>query len=100
MQAVNQLSRPSGKIRSNSDYKLRKSAQPARSESVRHRYILALLVYLMLAAVTLSMSYFDSGFLLSETITALAVIGLLLALRLFSTEADGRSSEPKAEKVN
>lgn len=96
MQAVNQLSRPSGKIRSDVDYKLKKKVQSTRQNFVRYRYTVALLAYMILAAVIVSMSYFDNGYLLKEAISVFTVIGLLMVLRLFGKEVDGPLSKSKS----
>lgn len=97
MQAVNQLSRPSGKIRSNVGYKLTKPAQPAKRSFVRYRYSTAAVAYLVLAIGLISACVLDNGYLLKETITVFIVIGLVMVLRLFGKDVESQLPEPKTK---
>lgn len=99
MQAVNQLSRPSGSIviGSNTSYSQTRQAQVAKPSYVRYRYITAVIVYLVVAVGLISACYFDNGYLLKETISCMAIIGLLLVVRLFGKEVDNRLPEPKSK---
>lgn len=98
MQAVNQLSQPSGNFRSNAGYRPAKTVQPAKPGFARYRYVTAVVVYLVLAMGLISASLLDNSYLLRETISVFVIIGLCLTVRLLGKEVDGQLPEPKSKK--
>ena len=78
MQVVNQLKQPSGSINPNTRY-----SQDASSSNLRTLGIaLTTTIYLVIAISLISLSYFDNGYLLTETVSGMGVVGLLLILKL------------------